>query len=120
MPRLEVHDLNLWTRPFLRSGLLSPEDPRLKPEVRDAIRRLGALEEGRPPFVPLASLGELLGASPEEREAAMAALSLEELRHFRKEFPESLLLGMTSSTGPFRSGLSEGSAASWRGTSPGA
>jgi hypothetical protein len=26
---------------------------------------------------------------------------------------------MTSSTGPFRSGLSEGSAASWRGTSPG-
>jgi hypothetical protein len=92
LPRLEVRDLNLWTRPFLRSGLLSPEDPRLKPEVRDAIRRLGALEEGRPPFVPLASLGELLGASPEEREAAMAALSLEELRHFRKEFPESLLL----------------------------
>jgi hypothetical protein len=92
LPRLEVRDLSLWTRPFLRSGLLSPEDPRLKPEVRDAIRRLGALEEGRPPFVPLASLGELLGASPEEREAAMAALSLEELRHFRKEFPESLLL----------------------------
>ena len=92
LPRLEASDLRLWARPFLRSGLLSPEDPRLRPEAREAVRRLWAPEQGKPPFVPLASLGELLGASPGEREAALTARTPEELRHFQKESPESLLL----------------------------
>ncbi|RTI00190.1 tetratricopeptide repeat protein, partial [Thermus scotoductus] len=90
LPRLGLGELTLWGRPFLRSGLLSPEDVRQ--EMREGVMRLRFLEEGRPPFVPLASLGELLGASPEEREAASAAASPGELAHFRKAFPDSLLL----------------------------
>ncbi|BBL94659.1 hypothetical protein TthHC11_21930 (plasmid) [Thermus thermophilus] len=90
LPRLGLGELTLWGRPFLRSGLLSPED--VGQEMREGVMRLRFLEEGRPPFVPLASLGELLGASPEEREAASAAASPEELAHFRKAFPDSLLL----------------------------
>ncbi|BAW00499.1 hypothetical protein TTMY_0085 [Thermus thermophilus] len=88
--RLGVEELASWGRPFLRSGLLSPED--VGQEMREWVVRLRSLEEGRPPFVPSASLGELLGASPEEREAAAAAASPEEVAHFRKAFPGSLLL----------------------------
>lgn len=118
LPRLGLGELTLWGRPFLRSGLLSPEDVRQ--EMREGVMRLRFLEEGRPPFVPLASLGELLGASPEEREAASAAASPESWPTSARPSPIASSWSSTPSyTGPLGIGPRGGCAACCGRSSPG-
>lgn len=82
--------------------------------------RLRFLEEGRPPFVPLASLGELLGASPEEREAASAAASPESWPTSARPSPIASSWSSTPSyTGPLGIGPRGGCAACCGRSSPG-
>lgn len=73
---LSPRELVRWGRPFVRAGW-APEG--LRGEAQEAVDLLLALERGEKPFPPVKPLGELLGASPEEREVAETALFPEDL-----------------------------------------